>query len=106
MRKLVVSAFCFQTVSPETESRRNVVKFSFILLLFAFAISSQISNAQTRPRRVRDGNSSEVSVSSSTPPPSRPPVLGGADSSGQIQDTKKLSASQVVPEEVAAGYIV
>jgi len=106
MRKFAVSAFSFHTVSPEIESRRRVVKFLSILLLFAFAISSQISHAQTRPRRVRDSKSSEVSVSSSTPPLSRPPVLGGADSSGQIQDTKRSRASQEQPEEVGAGDVV
>lgn len=81
-----------------------VSAFSFLVLFVVGALSVQRSNAQTRPRRVTDG-STQVSTPSSPQPP-RPPVLGGANSTGQIPNTQTPQPSPSGPEEVSAGDVV
>ena len=106
MRKIAVWAFFFCSRSNKFEGRRSLARSMSIFLLFAFvAISSLISNAQTRPRRVSDSRSSEASTPSSMPPP-RSPVLGRANSSDRAPNTQNRQPSEDRPEEVGAGDIV
>jgi VWFA-related protein len=106
MRKNAIRAFCSCSSSTEFESRRRLVRFVLFLLPFALvAISIQTADAQTRPRRVDNSQSSKTSTQSSTSP-SRPPVLGGANTGGQSPATQNRQPSKDGPEEVGAGDIV
>jgi len=106
MRKNAIRAFCSCSSSTEFESRRRLVRFVLFLLSFALvAISMQTADAQTRPRRVDNSQSSKASAQSSTSP-SRPPVLGGANTGGQSPATQNRQPSKDAPEEVGAGDIV
>ena len=85
--------------------RRSCVRTILFLMLFVLgATPVQELLAQTRPRRVTDG-SAQVAAPS-TPQPSRPPVLGGANSTGQISNTQAPQPSPNGPEEVGAGDVV
>ena len=78
--------------------------FSFLGLLVLTALLVQKSTAQTRPRRVSDQPPKVTAPS--TPQPSRPPVLGGANSTGPSPNSQKPQPSPNGPEEVSAGDVV
>jgi Ca-activated chloride channel homolog len=106
MTKIAIRAFRSYSPLTEFDSRRRCVRLISFLLPFALvAISIQESNAQTRPRRVGNGQLSEVSAPPSTSP-SRPPVLGGANSSGRSPASQNRQPSEDGPEEVGAGDVV
>lgn len=92
------------------------MKRSLYLLLFLLVlISSQLLlTAQTRPRRVGEGQttrqtSPQTTTSTPTPrvnqTPSRPPVLGGANRTPNMQ-TDGVTETPSGPEEVDAGDII
>jgi VWFA-related protein len=83
---------------------RFITGISLLVLFAVGPLSIQKSNGQTRPRRVSD-QSAQVSAPS-TPQPSRPPVLGGANSSGQAPNTQPRQPLPSGPEEVSAGDVV
>ncbi len=78
-------------------------KISALPLLLALLVFAQISRAQTRPRRV--GQSSPSTPPSSTP--SRPPVLGGANTTNNGQSARQPSADpNKGPEEVGENDVI
>ena len=79
--------------------KRITVSLLFVALFAVFAGSLA---AQSRPRRVGDAS---VTSGSSTPAPSRAPVLGGANRTGTSQEPGETSTAQG-PEEVEAGDII
>jgi VWFA-related protein len=74
----------------------------FLLFVALFAVFAASLAAQSRPRRVGDGS---VRSGSSTPAPSRPPVLSGANRTGASQQPGETSTAQG-PEEVEAGDVI
>jgi Ca-activated chloride channel family protein len=82
--------------------------FAFLLLLFLVAAIAAGPKAQTRERRV--GQTPPAAPSASTPgtsTPSRPPVLGGSNKSGDKQaGTQSSGATVNGPEEVEAGDVI
>lgn len=82
--------------------------FAFLLLLSLVAAFAAGSRAQTRERRV--GQTPPPAPSASTPgtsTPSRPPVLGGANTSGNKRPGSQASGTTVNgPEEVEAGDVI
>src|ERR1700687_5809975 len=106
MTKLAIRPFRSFSSSTKFKSHHSFVSLICFLLLFALvAISIKKSNAQTRPRRVGDSGSPTASAPSSTSP-LRPPVLGGANTSGRSPGTENRQPSQDGPEEVGAGDVV
>jgi Ca-activated chloride channel family protein len=74
----------------------------FLLFASLFTIFALSSSAQTRARRVGDGS---TPTGSSVPTPSRPPVLGGANRTGNSQPSGQAQAADG-PEEVEAGDVI
>ena len=82
--------------------------FVFLSLLSLLATSISVGFGQGRPRRV--GNSSQPSITqtdSTTPtPPSKPPVLGGANYPNNRRSESQQEQQPTGPEEVDAGDII
>jgi VWFA-related protein len=105
MRRIAIPAIRFCSNLSKSMCKRDLVRsISFLLLFALIAISRSQLNAQTRPRRVGDNGSSSTSSSSTSP--SLPPVLRGANSSGQRAPSQSRNNSREQPEEVGAGDIV
>ena len=86
---------------------RNICISASLVLCFLFAAGS--INAQTRPRRV--GDTSQRAGTGSTQQPDstsarRPPVLGGANRTGNQQPAPSSQAPIDGPEEVEAGDVI
>ena len=77
-------------------------KISVLVALFAIFVFGSNLNAQTRARRVGQNPEPSTSTSSS---PSRPPVLGGANKTGNDQSTRQ-SAPSAGPEEVGENDVI
>ncbi len=75
---------------------------SLLLLSLLFAVASPV-NGQTRPRRVGD---SPIPSRTASPSSQRPPVLGGARTSGSQQPNPSSSEPVNGPEEVEAGDVI
>ncbi len=81
-----------------------------LLFLFVFTSSQLFLAAQTRPRRVGDSQTNRQTTPSTTPrvnqTPSRPPVLGGANRTPNMQTDGQAGETPSGPEEVEAGDII
>jgi Ca-activated chloride channel family protein len=74
----------------------------YLLFVSLFALFAPSLTAQTRARRVADNS---TQTGSTTPTPSRPPVLGGANGTRSSQPSGQTSTAEG-PEEVEAGDII
>lgn len=77
--------------------------FSILVLLSLFVLSLTWVMAQSRPRRV--GQNGPVTTSSE-PTTTRPPVLGGANTTSSQPSTQTAGQPNVGPEEVEAGDVI
>jgi Ca-activated chloride channel family protein len=83
---------------------------SYLLVLALFAASAAVLHAQTRPRRVGQGQQTPINTptaSRAPATPSRPPVLGGANRApGTQSTTQQPVVTDNGPEEVDAGDVI
>src|SRR5688572_2744866 len=87
--------------------------FVFLLLLSLLSTVTGIGVGQSRPRRVGDQQSAPQTTSPSLQtaspapaPPTRPPVLGGANHPNNRQPEPQTEQAPAGPEEVDAGDII
>src|SRR5687767_8540254 len=87
--------------------------FVFLLLLSLLSTVTGIGVGQSRPRRVGDQQSAPQTTSPSLQtaspapaPPTRPPVLGGANQPNNRQPEPQTEQAPAGPEEVDAGDII
>ncbi len=80
--------------------------FVFLSLLSLLSTSISVVFGQGRPRRV--GNSAQTSITQTTEPapPSKPPVLGGANYPNNRRPESQQEQQPTGPEEVDAGDII
>lgn len=77
--------------------------FVFLLLLSLLSTSISVSFGQGRPRRVGDQTSVPQTT---TPAPTKPPVLGGANYPNNRQPEAQKEQQPTGPEEVDAGDVI
>lgn len=89
------------------------MKKSLYLFLFLCVLtgSQLLVLAQTRPRRVGQGQTTPQTTTSAPAPrvnqtPSRPPVLGGANRTPDMQTGEQVKTTPDGPEEVEAGDVI
>ncbi|MEP6922596.1 MAG: VWA domain-containing protein [bacterium] len=82
--------------------RKTFASLLLLTLITSFGVSS---HAQSRARRVGQTPPSSPQTSTETPAPSRAPVLGGSNSTGQQQPGSQPSTPNG-PEEVDAGDVI
>ena len=87
--------------------------FVFLLLLSLLSTVTGIGVGQSRPRRVGDQQSAPQTTSPSSQtaspapaPPTRPPVLGGANHPNNRQPEQQTEQAPSGPEEVDAGDVI
>ena len=80
--------------------------FVFLSLLSLLSTSISVGFGQGRPRRVGTGNQTGISQTPDSAPPSKAPVLGGANYPNNRQPEPQQEQQPSGPEEVDAGDVI